>query len=159
MKMLSFLSLGVLLLSCASANAGESKAIGDRMFNIYELHTTVKKLEDVPIPSISVYNLKTQSFLTSESAFSVLVGKEKLGPIHDSIKKLFIEPQNRKVDQSELFVILTQKNIQSDYIVFYYNVGQELLAMFPSEQISHQVESKVSFLIKKNEKVDAYTLW
>ncbi|WP_448546740.1 hypothetical protein [Thalassotalea fusca] len=160
MKSLCSLILATLaLVSPSPLKAQEIQHLGDKIFDIYQLHTQVKATEDIPIPSVTIYDLLNERFLSKEQAIELVLGNNDLGEIQDMTTNIFITPKLPNVKKEKVMSHLFKSKLKADYLVFYHNIGEDMLKLFPNQKTSTQMEHQLKAILTADDKFKVYTIW
>ena len=151
-------TIALLLIFSPSSFSEEYISISTDILQVYLLHTEQPTMSDIPIPSIYVYDTEKESFLSQEKTIEIIKGTQQLDPkILDRLNQVVVSPEKLQIAKEKLAEVSKQITFDTRFLMFYANVGQEFLAMFPGEPQAKIFEDKVLDLATKNNKISVYT--
>ena len=152
-------TIALLFIFSPSSFSEEYISISTDILQVYLLHTEQPSMEDIPIPSIYVYDTEKESFLSQKKTIEIIKETQQLDPkILDRLNQVVVSPEKFQIAKKKLAEVSTQITFDTRFLMFYANVGQELLAMFPDMPEAKIFEDKILNLTTKNNEISVYTL-
>lgn len=125
-----FSSLVFILLFSHSAIAQQAVSISHDILKVYKLHQESSGIP--PVPALFIYDTQTQQIITPQQVLNIFSRDKTLTTTAiEGITVLSKKTSTKKISQAELKQASKLIKMDTRYIAFFHNLGEEMLAMNP----------------------------